>query len=164
MIFFILLKNIVSRGVDYQTIHAGLLIEPLPKVKGRITGIVSRGGGILAQWMLHHFKQNPLYTRFDDICEIFKKYDCTFSLGDSLRPGCLHDASDDAQLSELKTLGELTRRAWDHNVQVMVEGPGHVPMDQIEFNVRKQMEECSEAPFYVLGPLVTDISLSLIHI
>ena len=114
--------------------------------------------------MLHHFKQNPLYTRFDDICEIFKKYDCTFSLGDSLRPGCLHDASDDAQLAELKTLGELTRRAWEHNVQVMVEGPGHVPMDQIEFNVRKQMEECLEAPFYVLGPLVTDISPGYDHI
>jgi phosphomethylpyrimidine synthase len=162
--FLHIIEKHCQQGVDYQTIHAGLLIEHLPKVKGRITGIVSRGGGILAQWMLHHFKQNPLYTRFDDICEIFKKYDCTFSLGDSLRPGCLHDASDDAQLAELKTLGELTRRAWEHNVQVMVEGPGHVPMDQIEFNVRKQMEECSEAPFYVLGPLVTDISPGYDHI
>ena len=109
--FLHIIEKHCQQGVDYQTIHAGLLIEHLPKVKGRITGIVSRGGGILAQWMLHHFKQNPLYTRFDDICEIFKKYDCTFSLGDSLRPGCLHDASDDAQLAELKTLGELTRRA-----------------------------------------------------
>ena len=162
--FLHIIEKQCQQGVDYQTIHAGLLIEHLPKVKGRITGIVSRGGGILAQWMLHHFKQNPLYTRFDDICEIFKKYDCTFSLGDSLRPGCLHDASDEAQLAELKTLGELTKRAWEHDVQVMVEGPGHVPMDQIEFNVRKQMEECSEAPFYVLGPLVTDISPGYDHI
>ena len=162
--FLHIIEKQCQQGVDYQTIHAGLLIEHLPKVKGRITGIVSRGGGILAQWMLHHFKQNPLYTRFDDICEIFKKYDCTFSLGDSLRPGCLHDASDEAQLAELKTLGQLTKRAWEHNVQVMVEGPGHVPMDQIEFNVRKQMEECSEAPFYVLGPLVTDISPGYDHI
>ena len=162
--FLHIIEKQCQQGVDYQTIHAGLLIEHLPKVKGRITGIVSRGGGILAQWMLHHYKQNPLYTRFDDICEIFKRYDCTFSLGDSLRPGCLHDASDEAQLAELKTLGELTKRAWDHDVQVMVEGPGHVPMDQIEFNVRKQMEECAEAPFYVLGPLVTDISPGYDHI
>lgn len=153
-----------QQGVDYQTIHAGLLIEHLPKLKGRLTGIVSRGGGILAQWMLYHHRQNPLYTRFEDICEIFKRYDCTFSLGDSLRPGCQHDASDAAQLAELKTLGELTRRAWKHDVQVMVEGPGHVPMDQIEFNVRKQMEECNEAPFYVLGPLVTDIAPGYDHI
>ncbi len=162
--FLHIIEKHCQQGVDYQTIHAGLLIEHLPKVKGRITGIVSRGGGILAQWMLYHYKQNPLYTRFDDICEIFKRYDCTFSLGDSLRPGCLHDASDEAQLAELKTLGELTHRAWDHDVQVMVEGPGHVPMDQIEFNVRKQMEECSEAPFYVLGPLVTDIAPAYDHI
>ena len=162
--FLHIIEKHCQQGVDYQTIHAGLLIEHLPKVKGRLTGIVSRGGGILAQWMLYHHKQNPLYTRFDDICEIFKRYDCTFSLGDSLRPGCLHDASDEAQLAELKTLGQLTRRAWEHNVQVMVEGPGHVPMDQIEFNVRKQMEECSEAPFYVLGPLVTDIAPGYDHI
>ena len=162
--FLHVIEKHCQQGVDYQTIHAGLLIEHLIKVKGRLTGIVSRGGGILAQWMLYHHKQNPLYTRFDDICEIFKRYDCTFSLGDSLRPGCLHDASDAAQLAELKTLGELTRRAWKHDVQVMVEGPGHVPMDQIEFNVRKQMEECSEAPFYVLGPLVTDISPGYDHI
>ncbi|MCP4973235.1 MAG: phosphomethylpyrimidine synthase ThiC [Prochlorococcus sp.] len=162
--FLHIIEKHCQQGVDYQTIHAGLLIEHLPKVKGRLTGIVSRGGGILAQWMLYHFKQNPLYTRFDDICEIFKRYDCAFSLGDSLRPGCLHDASDDAQLSELKTLGELTKRAWKHDVQVMVEGPGHVPMDQIEFNVRKQMEECDEAPFYVLGPLVTDIGAGYDHI
>jgi phosphomethylpyrimidine synthase len=162
--FLHIIEKHCQQGVDYQTIHAGLLIEHLPKVKGRLTGIVSRGGGILAQWMLHHHKQNPLYTRFDDICEIFKRYDCSFSLGDSLRPGCLHDASDEAQLAELKTLGELTRRAWQHDIQVMVEGPGHVPMDQIEFNVKKQMEECSEAPFYVLGPLVTDIAPGYDHI
>jgi phosphomethylpyrimidine synthase len=162
--FLHIIEKHCQQGVDYQTIHAGLLIEHLPKVKGRLTGIVSRGGGILAQWMLYHHKQNPLYTRFDDICEIFKRYDCSFSLGDSLRPGCLHDASDEAQLAELKTLGELTRRAWKHDVQVMVEGPGHVPMDQIEFNVRKQMEECAEAPFYVLGPLVTDIAPGYDHI
>ena len=162
--FLHIIEKHCKQGVDYQTIHAGLLIEHLPKVKGRLTGIVSRGGGILAQWMMYHYKQNPLYTRFDDICEIFKRYDCTFSLGDSLRPGCQHDASDAAQLAELKTLGELTRRAWQHDVQVMVEGPGHVPMDQIEFNVRKQMEECNEAPFYVLGPLVTDIGAGYDHI
>ena len=162
--FLHIIEKHCQQGVDYQTIHAGLLIEHLPKVKGRLTGIVSRGGGILAQWMLYHYKQNPLYTRFDDICEIFKRYDCSFSLGDSLRPGCLHDASDEAQLAELKTLGELTQRAWKHDVQVMVEGPGHVPMDQIEFNVRKQMEDCLEAPFYVLGPLVTDIAPGYDHI
>ena len=162
--FLHIIEKHCQQGVDYQTIHAGLLIEHLPKVRGRITGIVSRGGGILAQWMLYHHRQNPLYTRFDDICQIFKRYDCSFSLGDSLRPGCQHDASDAAQLAELHTLGELTRRAWEHDVQVMVEGPGHVPMDQIEFNVRKQMEECSEAPFYVLGPLVTDIAPGYDHI
>ena len=162
--FLHIIEKHCQQGVDYQTIHAGLLIEHLPKVRGRLTGIVSRGGGILAQWMLYHHRQNPLYTRFDDICEIFKRYDCSFSLGDSLRPGCQHDASDEAQLAELHTLGELTRRAWEHEVQVMVEGPGHVPMDQIEFNVRKQMETCSEAPFYVLGPLVTDIAPGYDHI
>ncbi len=153
-----------QQGVDYMTIHAGLLIEHLPLVRDRLTGIVSRGGGIIARWMLTHHQQNPLYTHFRDIIEIFKRYDVSFSLGDGLRPGCLHDASDQAQLAELKTLGQLTRQAWDHDIQVMVEGPGHVPMDQIEFNVRKQMEECSEAPFYVLGPLVTDIAPGYDHI
>jgi phosphomethylpyrimidine synthase len=153
-----------QQGVDYMTIHAGILIEHLPLVKNRLTGIVSRGGGILARWMLAHHRQNPLYTHFQDIIEIFKRYDVSFSLGDSLRPGCLHDASDAAQLAELKTLGQLTRRAWQDDIQVMVEGPGHVPMDQIEFNVRKQMEECAEAPFYVLGPLVTDIAPGYDHI
>lgn len=162
--FLHIIEKHAQQGVDYQTIHAGILIEHLPLVRDRITGIVSRGGGILARWMLHHHKQNPLYTHFDDIIAIFKRYDVSFSLGDSLRPGCLHDATDAAQLAELKTLGELTRRAWEHDVQVMVEGPGHVPMDQIDYNVKKQMEECSEAPFYVLGPLVTDIAAGYDHI
>jgi phosphomethylpyrimidine synthase len=162
--FLHIIEKHAQQGVDYQTIHAGILIEHLPLVRNRLTGIVSRGGGILARWMLHFHKQNPLYTHFDDIIEIFKKCDVSFSLGDSLRPGCTHDASDEAQLAELKTLGNLTRRAWEHDLQVMVEGPGHVPMDQIEFNVKKQMEECSEAPFYVLGPLVTDIAPGYDHI
>ncbi len=162
--FLAVIEKHAQQGVDYMTIHAGILLEHLPLVRDRLTGIVSRGGGIIARWMLHHHQQNPLYTHFDDIIAIFQKYDVSFSLGDSLRPGCLHDASDAAQLAELKTLGQLTRRAWEHDVQVMVEGPGHVPMDQIEFNVRKQMEECSEAPFYVLGPLVTDIAPGYDHI
>jgi len=162
--FLHIIEKHAQQGVDYMTIHAGLLIEHLPLTRSRITGIVSRGGGIIAKWMLHHKRQNPLYTRYTDIMNIFKKYDVTFSLGDSLRPGCSHDASDAAQLAELKTLGNLTRRAWEDDLQVMVEGPGHVPMDQIEFNVRKQMEECSEAPFYVLGPLVTDIAPGYDHI
>lgn len=163
-VFLDVIEKHAKQGVDYMTIHAGILIEHLPLVKDRITGIVSRGGGILARWMLHYHQQNPLYTHFDEIIEIFKKYDVSFSLGDSLRPGCQHDASDKAQFAELKTLGQLTRRAWEHDVQVMVEGPGHVPMNQIEMNVKKQMEECSEAPFYVLGPLVTDIAPGYDHI
>jgi phosphomethylpyrimidine synthase len=162
--FLTVIEKQAQQGVDYMTIHAGILIEHLPLVKGRITGIVSRGGGILARWMLHHHRQNPLYTHFDDIIAIFQRYDVSFSLGDSLRPGCLHDATDAAQLAELKTLGELTRRAWQQEVQVMVEGPGHIPMDQIDYNVKKQMEECDEAPFYVLGPLVTDIAAGYDHI
>ncbi|HIK39047.1 phosphomethylpyrimidine synthase [Thermoleptolyngbya sp. M55_K2018_002] len=162
--FLHVIETHAQQGVDYMTIHAGILIEHLPLVRDRLTGIVSRGGGIIARWMLAHHQQNPLYTHFQDIIEIFKKYDVSFSLGDSLRPGCLHDASDAAQLAELKTLGRLTRKAWESDVQVMVEGPGHVPMDQIEFNVKKQMEECSEAPFYVLGPLVTDIAPGYDHI
>jgi phosphomethylpyrimidine synthase len=130
----------------------------------RITGIVSRGGALTAQWMLANGKQNPLYDRFDDICEIFKKYDVTFSLGDGLRPGCLADANDQAQFAELKVLGELTLRAWKHDVQVMIEGPGHVPMHLIEDNIRKEAEWCHEAPFYVLGPLVTDVAPGYDHI
>ena len=162
--FLSVIEKQAQQGVDYMTIHAGILIEHLPLVRGRITGIVSRGGGILARWMLHHHRQNPLYTHFDDIIAIFQRYDVSFSLGDSLRPGCLHDATDAAQLAELKTLGDLTRRAWQQEVQVMVEGPGHVPMDQIDYNVKQQMEECDEAPFYVLGPLVTDIAAGYDHI
>ncbi len=163
-VFLDTIEKQAQQGVDYMTIHAGILIEHLPLVKHRLTGIVSRGGGILARWMLHHHKQNPLYTHYDEIIRIFQKYDVSFSLGDSLRPGCQHDASDAAQFAELKTLGDLTRKAWAQDAQVMVEGPGHVPMDQIEMNVKKQMLECSEAPFYVLGPLVTDIAPGYDHI
>jgi len=159
-----MIEHQAAQGVDYQTIHAGILMEFLPLISGRITGIVSRGGSLIAQWMVHHRKQNPLYTHFDQICEIFKKYDVSFSLGDSLRPGCLHDASDKAQLAELKVLGELTKKAWEHDVQVMIEGPGHVPMDQIDFNMKLERELCHEAPFYVLGPLVTDIAPGYDHI
>jgi phosphomethylpyrimidine synthase len=158
------IREQAEQGVDYMTIHAGIRLKYLPLVAGRVTGIVSRGGAILAQWMMYHHEENPLYTNYDEICEIFQKYDVSFSLGDSLRPGSLHDASDAAQFAELETLGELTRRAWKYDVQVMVEGPGHVPMDQIDMNVKKQMEMCDEAPFYVLGPLVTDIAPGYDHI
>src|SRR5579862_4357537 len=153
-----------AQGVDYMTIHAGVLREHIPLTHKRITGIVSRGGAIMAQWSVENNQENFLYTHFEDICKIFQKYDVSFSLGDGLRPGCLADASDAAQFAELKTLGELTRRAWKKDVQVMVEGPGHVPFDQIVMNVMKQMEECNEAPFYVLGPLVTDIAPGYDHI
>ncbi len=153
-----------AQGVDYMTIHAGVLIQYLPLVAGRITGIVSRGGAILAQWMAHHHRQNFLYERFDDICKIFAKYDVSFSLGDGLRPGSVADASDEAQFAELKTLGELTRKAWEYDVQVMIEGPGHVPMDKIKEQVDKEIEWCHEAPFYTLGPLVTDIAPGYDHI
>lgn len=153
-----------GQGVDYMTIHAGVLMEHLPLTDGRTTGIVSRGGSILAQWIEEHGEQNPLYTNFEAICAIFAEHDVTFSLGDGLRPGCLADASDEAQFAELQTLGELTRTAWDHGVQVMVEGPGHVPMDQIGPNVQRQQELCDGAPFYVLGPLVTDVAPGYDHI
>ena len=153
-----------EQGVDYMTIHAGVLREFLPLVARRITGIVSRGGSILGQWMAHHRKQNFLYERFDDICKIFRKHDVSFSLGDGLRPGCLADASDEAQFAELRVLGELTKKAWEYDVQVMIEGPGHIPMDQIQLQVEKEVEMCSEAPFYTLGPLVTDIAPGYDHI
>jgi phosphomethylpyrimidine synthase len=153
-----------AQGVDYMTIHAGLLRDFIPLAAHRITGIVSRGGALMAQWMLSNKAENPLYTHFDAICEIFKKYDVAFSLGDGLRPGCLADASDAAQFAELKVLGELTRKAWKHDVQVMVEGPGHVPLDQIPMNMAKERELCDDAPFYVLGPLVTDIAPGYDHI
>src|SRR5271167_4961065 len=153
-----------AQGVDYMTIHAGVLIQYLPLISKRITGIVSRGGAILAQWMAYNHKQNFLYERFEDIVKIFKKYDVSFSLGDGLRPGCVADASDEAQFAELKTLGELTKIAWAHDVQVMIEGPGHVSMDKIKEQVEKEVELCYEAPFYTLGPLVTDIAPGYDHI
>ncbi len=153
-----------EQGVDYMTIHAGVLIQYLPMVSKRITGIVSRGGAILAQWMAHHHKQNFLYERFDDIVKIFAKHDVSFSLGDGLRPGCIADASDEAQFAELATLGELTKKAWHSDVQVMIEGPGHVPLDKIKEQVDKEKELCFEAPFYTLGPLVTDIAPGYDHI
>jgi len=159
-----MIEHQAKQGVDYMTIHAGVLLEHLPLVQHRITGIVSRGGALMAQWMLAHKKQNPLYTHFDKLCQIFREYDVSFSLGDGLRPGCTADASDAAQFAELRTLGELTRAAWAQDVQVMIEGPGHVPMDQIEMNVRLQQEICQEAPFYTLGPLVTDIAPGYDHI
>jgi phosphomethylpyrimidine synthase len=153
-----------QQGVDYMTIHAGVLIQYLPMVANRITGIVSRGGAILAQWMAHHHKQNFLYERFDDITKILKKYDVSYSLGDGLRPGCIADASDEAQFAELKTLGELTTKAWEHDVQTMIEGPGHVPLDKIKEQVEKEVEWCHGAPFYTLGPLVIDIAPGYDHI
>ena len=153
-----------EQGVDYMTIHAGVLREYLPLVRNRITGIVSRGGALLALWMSHHKKENFLYEHFTNICKIFQKHDVSFSLGDGLRPGCLADASDAAQFAELATLGELTKKAWEYDVQVMIEGPGHIPMDQIELQVKKEMELCHEAPFYTLGPLVTDIAPGYDHI
>ena len=153
-----------EQGVDYMTIHAGVLIQYLPLITQRITGIVSRGGAILAQWMAHHHRQNFLYERFDDITKIFSKYDVSYSLGDGLRPGCIADASDEAQFAELKTLGELTTKAWERDVQVMIEGPGHVPMQKIKEQVEKEVELCHAAPFYTLGPLVTDIAPGYDHI
>jgi len=153
-----------AQGVDYMTIHAGVLREYIPMTRKRITGIVSRGGAILAQWSVENNQQNFLYTHFEEICRIFQKYDVSFSLGDGLRPGCLADASDEAQFAELETLGELTKKAWEYDVQVMIEGPGHIPLDQIKLQVDKEIEKCHEAPFYTLGPLVTDIAPGYDHI
>ena len=153
-----------QQGVDYMTIHAGILLEHLPLTSKRVTGIVSRGGSLIAQWMLVRHEQNPWYTHFDELSEILRAHDVTYSLGDGLRPGCLADANDEAQFAELKTLGELTLKAWEHGVQTMVEGPGHVPMHLVKMNVEKQREVCHEAPFYVLGPLVTDIAPGYDHI
>jgi phosphomethylpyrimidine synthase len=163
-LFLEVIEMQAEQGVDYMTLHAGVLMEYLPLVQNRITGIVSRGGAIHAQWMMERQEQNPLYTHFDEVLNIAKKHDVTLSLGDGLRPGCLADASDEAQFAELRTLGELTQRAWEEGVQVMVEGPGHVPFNQSEMNVRMQQEICHEAPFYVLGPLVTDIAPGYDHI
>jgi phosphomethylpyrimidine synthase len=153
-----------EQGVDYMTIHAGVLVQYVPLTTKRITGIVSRGGAILAEWMVKNHKQNFLYEHFDEICKTFQKHDVSFSLGDGLRPGCVADASDAAQFAELKTLGELTRKAWEYDVQVMIEGPGHIPMDQIQMQVEKEVEMCNEAPFYTLGPLVTDFAPGYDHI
>jgi phosphomethylpyrimidine synthase len=158
------LEHQARQGVDYFTIHAGVLREHLPHVRRRLIGIVSRGGSLLAKWMLHHGRQNLMYELWDDICEIMRRYDVTFSIGDGLRPGGLGDASDEAQLRELETLGELTERAWRHGVQVMIEGPGHMPFDQIEYNMKLERQLCHGAPFYVLGPLVTDIFPGYDHI
>ena len=153
-----------EQGVDYFTIHAGVRLPYIPLTAKRVTGIVSRGGSILAKWCLAHHKENFLYTHFEEICELMKQYDVAFSLGDGLRPGSLADANDEAQFAELKTLGELTKIAWKHDVQVMIEGPGHVPMHMIKENVDKEMDECHEAPFYTLGPLTTDIAPGYDHI
>ena len=158
------IRSQAEQGVDYMTIHAGLLREFIPLTASRLTGIVSRGGSLMAHWMLRHDKENPLYTAFDRILDICREFDVSLSLGDGLRPGCLADASDAAQFAELKVLGELTKKAWEADVQVMIEGPGHVPYDQIPMNVEKQQTLCHEAPFYVLGPLVTDIAPGYDHI
>jgi phosphomethylpyrimidine synthase len=163
----IILKTIekqARQGVDFFTIHAGLLREHLPLLAHRVAGIVSRGGALLAKWMMHHNRQNPLYEVFDELCDILAAYDVCFSLGDGLRPGAIADATDEAQLAELRTLGELTQRAQEKGCQVMVEGPGHVPFNQIQYNMEIQQEICHGAPFYVLGPLVTDIAPGYDHI
>jgi len=162
--FLDVVEQQARQGVDYMTIHCALLKEHLPLTEKRLTGIVSRGGSLVAKWMVAHDEENPFYTHFDDLCEIMRTYDVTWSLGDGLRPGCVADASDEAQFAELKVMGQLALRAWERNCQVMIEGPGHVPMDQIERNVRLQMEWCHEAPFYLLGPLVTDVAPGYDHI
>ena len=162
--FLDMVEHQARQGVDYMTIHCGVMLEHLHLTMNRVTGIVSRGGSLIAKWMMAHRKQNPLYDSFDDLCAIMREYDVTWSLGDGLRPGSIADASDDAQFAELDVLGELVQRSWKNGTQVMVEGPGHIPMDQIEMNVQKQIEVCHGAPFYVLGPLVTDIAPGYDHI
>ncbi|HWY85316.1 MAG TPA: phosphomethylpyrimidine synthase ThiC [Gemmataceae bacterium] len=159
-----MVEHQARQGVDYMTIHAGVLREYLPLTSKRVTGIVSRGGALMGAWMLAHKEQNPWYTHFDELCEIMRDHDVTFSLGDGLRPGSIADANDGAQFAELKTLGELTLKAWEHGCQVMIEGPGHIPMHLVRMNVEKEREMCHEAPFYVLGPLVTDIAPGYDHI
>ena len=158
------LRHQARQGVDYFTIHAGVAREHLPFIRKRLIGVVSRGGSLLAKWMLHHAQENPMYTHFEAICDVMREYDVSFSLGDGLRPGGLADATDDAQLGELDRLGELTERAWRKGCQVMVEGPGHVPFDQVEYNMKLQRQRCHGAPFYVLGPLVTDVFPGYDHI
>ena len=159
-----MVEHQAKQGVDYMTIHAGVLLEYVALTSNRVTGIVSRGGSLMAGWMVAHHKQNPWYTHFDELCEIMRAYDVTFSLGDGMRPGCLADANDKAQFAELKTLGELTKKAWDHGCQVMIEGPGHIPLHLVKMNVEKERELCHDAPFYVLGPLVTDVAPGYDHI
>ncbi len=159
-----MVEHQAKQGVDYMTIHAGVLLEYLPLTTNRVTGIVSRGGSLIAAWMLARHQQNPWYTHFEELSEIMRTYDVTYSLGDGLRPGCLADANDEAQFAELKTLGELTLKAWERGVQVMIEGPGHIPMHLVKMNVEKERELCHDAPFYVLGPLVTDIAPGYDHI
>lgn len=158
------LEKQARQGVSYFTIHAGFLLKFMPLVAKRKMGIVSRGGSLTASWMMHHHKENPFYEAFDDILEICAAHDVALSLGDGLRPGCLYDATDEAQLSELRVLGELALRAWEKNVQVMIEGPGHIPLNQIEYNMKIERELCHGAPFYVLGPLPTDIGAGYDHI
>jgi len=158
------IKKHIEDGVDFITIHAGLLSDSIPFIKKRLMGVVSRGGALTLKWMVHHNCENPIYSNFDEILKMAKKYDVTLSLGDGLRPGCLKDATDEAQISELKVLGDLTLRAWDEDVQVMIEGPGHIPLDQIEKNIKMQKEICHGAPFYVLGPIVTDVAPGYDHI
>ena len=162
--FLDMIEHQAKQGVDYMTVHCGVLLEHLHLTMGRVTGIVSRGGSLIAKWMMAHRTQNPLYTHFDDLCDIMRQYDVTWSLGDGLRPGSIADASDKAQFAELDVLGELTRRGQERGTQVMVEGPGHIPMDQIQMNIEKQIEVCNGAPFYVLGPLVTDFAPGYDHI
>jgi len=162
--FLDMVEHQAKQGVDYMTVHCGVLREHLPLTANRVTGIVSRGGALIAKWMLAHRKQNPLYDHFDDLCAIMREYDVTWSLGDGLRPGSIADASDEAQFAELEVLGSLVKRSWDNGTQVMVEGPGHIPMDQIAMNIEKEIEVCHGAPFYVLGPLVTDIAPGYDHI
>jgi phosphomethylpyrimidine synthase len=163
-VFMETLVEQAEQGVDYFTIHAGVLLRYIPLTAKRVTGIVSRGGSIMAKWCLFHHKENFLYTEFERICELMKRYDISFSLGDGLRPGCIADANDEAQFGELRTLGELTQVAWKHDVQVMIEGPGHVPMHKIKENMDEQLRLCHEAPFYTLGPLTTDIAPGYDHI
>jgi phosphomethylpyrimidine synthase len=163
-IFLETLQEQAEQGVDYFTIHAGVLLRYIPMTAKRVTGIVSRGGSIMAKWCLHHHRENFLYTEFDSICRLLKKYDVSFSLGDGLRPGSIADANDEAQFAELTTLGELTQIAWQHDVQVMIEGPGHVSMERIKENMDLQLDKCHEAPFYTLGPLTTDIAPGYDHI
>jgi phosphomethylpyrimidine synthase len=162
--FLDMVEHQAKQGVDYMTVHCGVMMEHLPLTMGRVTGIVSRGGSLIAKWMMAHRQPNPLYTHFDDLCDIMREYDVTWSLGDGLRPGSIADASDKAQFAELNVLGELTERGWKNGTQVMVEGPGHIPMDQIDMNIKEQIRICKGAPFYVLGPLVTDVAPGYDHI